>query len=115
MKENLLMRHALILNRLIPESGLDGRVARISAVTHDGRSVRFESEPEQRMNVTALEFQQPPLLLLTDQLLEPFSGMLLVPPRALVAVVPMAAAEIKALLARNEGDRLLEVVLDQLA
>jgi hypothetical protein len=114
MKENLLMQHALILNRLIPETGLDGRVEQISAVTHDGRSVRFESEPEQRINATTLQFQQTPLLILTDQLLEPFPGMLQVPPQALIAVVPMASADIAALLDRQEGDRLLEAVSAQL-
>lgn len=108
------MRHALILNRLIPEAGPDGRVAQISAVTHDGRSIRFGSAPEQRINVTTLEFQQPPLLVLSDQLLDPFPGMQLVPPQALLAVVPMASADIAALLERGEAERLLAAVSDQL-
>ncbi len=108
------MQHALILNRLIPEQDGAGRVCAINAVTHDGRSVRFESDPQQRVNLTALEFQQPPLLLLMDQLLEPFPGMLAVPSSALVAVVPLGAEQIRTLLSEGQGDALLRATSEQL-
>lgn len=108
------MQHALILNRLIPEQEVDGRICAINAVTHDGRSVRFESDAQQRINLTALEFQQTPLLVLVDQLLEPFSGMLTVPSQALLAIVPIEAERIKAMLSAGQGDELLSAARDQM-
>ncbi|MBV1788771.1 hypothetical protein KQ940_11965 [Marinobacterium sp. D7] len=113
-REQGLMQHALILTRIVPERGLDGVLTAVSAVTHDGRAVRFESQPDQHINLTILEYQRAPLLLLTDRLYEPFPGVITVPGDALLSIVPMSAEHIRALLDRNEGDRLLEAVSVQL-
>lgn len=108
------MQHVLILNRLIPEQDSAGRVCAINAVTHDGRAVRFESSVEQRVNLTTLEFQQPPLLLLLDQLLEMQPGMFTVPSEALLALVPLQAEQIRGLLGEGQGDALLKATSEQL-
>jgi len=108
------MQHVLILNRLIPEQDGAGRICAINAVTHDGRSVRFESAAQQRVNLTTLEFQLPPLLLLLDQLQELQPGMLSVPSSALIAIVPLDAEEIRTLLGEGKGDALLRATSEQL-
>ncbi|WP_146071911.1 hypothetical protein [Marinobacterium lutimaris] len=109
------MQQVLIINRLIPEKDAAGALARLSAVTHDGQAVSFESCAEQRINLLALEFQQTPLVLLTDRLLQPFAGIQQVPADALVAVVPIPADQVRALLEQGEGDQLRDAVKDQLS
>ncbi|GGC08458.1 hypothetical protein GCM10011352_38470 [Marinobacterium zhoushanense] len=113
-QERGLMQHALILTRIVPERGLDGALTAVSAVTHDGRTVRFQAQMDQHINLTLLEHQRAPLLLLTDRLYEPFRDMITVPGDALLSIVPLPAGHIRALLDRDEGDRLLEAVAVQL-
>ncbi|TCK06886.1 hypothetical protein [Marinobacterium mangrovicola] len=109
------MQQVLIINRLIPEKDASGALVRLSGVTHDGRAVSFESCAEQRINLLALEFQQTPLVMLTDRLIQPFSEIWQVPADALVAVVPIPADQVRALLERGEGDSLRDAVKDQLS
>lgn len=108
-----LMQHALILTRLIPEQDSVGRVCALNGVTHDGRAVHIGSDEQQRINVTSLEFQQLPLVLLTDQL-ESHSEGLQVPSGALLAVVPIASDQVKGLIGDGQGERLLRVISEQL-
>ncbi|MBS98168.1 MAG: hypothetical protein CMI01_05775 [Oceanospirillaceae bacterium] len=115
MSEGDIVQNVLILSRLVVEASDMGGLPTVSGVTHDGRSVQFLAEADQSVNVKTLEFQQTPVLVLVDQLLEPFAGMLQVPARALLSVVPMASGEIQALLDRGEGDALLRVVREQLS
>lgn len=109
------MQQVLIINRLIPEKDASGALVRLSGVTHDGQAICFESSPAQRVNLLSLEFQQTPLVLLTDRLLQPFSEIWQVPADALVAVVPIPASQVRTLLDQGEGDNLRDAVKDQLS
>lgn len=108
------MQHALILIRILPERAPDGALQAIMGITHDGRSVRFDAQADQQVNLVALEHQQVPMLLLADRLYQPFSDLLSVPGDALLSIVPLSADHIRQLLERGEGDRLLEAVSVQL-
>ncbi|MBR9882332.1 MAG: hypothetical protein GYB21_01150 [Oceanospirillales bacterium] len=104
----------MILTRIVPERGVDGALLAVSGVTHDGRAVRFEAQAEQRINLTSLEYQRAPLLLLVDRIYEPFSGAISVPGDALLSIVPLPPGHLKELLDRHEGDQLLQAVSLQL-
>lgn len=109
------MQQVLIINRLIPERDPGGALGSISGVTHDGQAIRFEGSEAQRINLHSLEFQQTPLLLLTDRVFQPFSDVWLVPADALIAIVPMPSDQIKQLLEQGEGESLIAAVRDQLS
>lgn len=109
------MQQVLIINRLIPERDSSSALGAISGVTHDGQAIRFEGSDQQRINLHSLEFQQTPLLLLTDRLFQPFSDVWLVPADALIAIVPMASEQIRKLLEQGEGESLIAAVRDQLS
>ena len=100
-----LLSHVLIITRLVPEYDRNSLLVGLDAITHQGKSLKFEVGEGQRVNLISLSFHEAPIAILCDQVY--YEGnMLRVPATALVAVAPIAAADITELLRSGNADKL---------
>jgi|GEM_PF-2005944 len=101
------MQHVMIVTALEPWMAAGPHSLR--ATLHNQHTVLLQAENHQQVNVTTVAGQSLPFVLFSDQLLHSTVGSV-IPPDALVSVMPMSAASVEQLLAAGKADQLMAML-----